>query len=197
MYSVIRQYRAQPTAINEVVDRAREGFVPLIKASPGFVSYVLVDAGKGRALTVSTFADKAGAEGSVRLAAGWVKEHLAMLLPTPPEVLGGETRVREVNPRARPTYGVLRRYTADPANVLEIVHRAKEGFVPLISAATGFGRYSIIDAGNGDLVSLTAYESEAAATESTRLAAGWVKEHLSRLLPAPPEVTAGTIRVML
>src|SRR6266542_6393142 len=55
MYSVIRQYRAQPTAINEVVDRAREGFVPLIKASPGFVSYVLVDAGKGRALTVSTF----------------------------------------------------------------------------------------------------------------------------------------------
>lgn len=197
MYTVIRQYRADPSAVDQVVERAREGFVPLIKKSPGFVGYAILDAGGGQAISISTFQDKAGADESVRLAASWVKENFAALLPNPPQITAGETRIRKVNPQARPTHGVMRRYKTDPSRVAEIVRRGEEGFVPLISGVSGFGRFSVVDAGNGDVISLTAFDSEAAAAESTRLAADWVKENLAELLPTPPQVTAGTIRVIV
>jgi len=197
MYTVIRQYRADPSAVDQVVERAREGFVPLLKQAPGFVGYAIVDAGGGQAFSISTFQDKAGADESVRLAASWVRDNVAALHPNPPQIVAGETRVRKVNPQTRPTHGVIRRYKTDPSRVDEIIRRAEEGFVPLVSGAKGFGRYSLVDAGNGDIISLTAFESEAATTESTRRAADWVKENLAELLPTPPQVTAGTIRIIV
>ena len=66
--------------------------------------------------------------------------------------------MRKVNPQARPTHGVMRRYKTDPSRVDEIIPRGEEGFVPLISGVSGFGRYSLVDAGNGDVISLTAFE---------------------------------------
>ena len=197
MYTVIRDYHTDPKNVDKIVDRAREGFVPLVKQAPGFVGYAIVDAGGGHAFTVSTFQDKAGADESVRLAASWVKDNLASLLPNSPQITAGETRVRKANPQAKATHGVMRRYKTDPAKVDEIVRRVETGFLPLISGVAGFGRYSIVDAGNGEVISLTAFDSEAAAAESTRLAASWVKDNLAELLPSPPQITTGTIRVMV
>jgi len=53
-----------------------------------------MDAGNGVVITFGAFQDWAGADASTRMAADWVKDNLASLLPNPPEVTVGEIKVR-------------------------------------------------------------------------------------------------------
>jgi hypothetical protein len=45
--------------------------------------------------SISVFETQAGAEEANRMAASWVKENLAALLPTPPEITAGEVGVHK------------------------------------------------------------------------------------------------------
>ena len=67
--------------------------MPIISKGPGFVAYYLIDAGDGTGTTVSVFEDQAAAEESNKKAAAWVKENLAPLVPSPPQITVGEVRV--------------------------------------------------------------------------------------------------------
>ena len=95
MYASIRRYEVHPGAEAEVVQRANEGFVPIISEASGFVAYYIVDAGNGVLATVSIFQDQAGLEESNAIAAEWVEEHLASLVPDPPEITAGEVKVHK------------------------------------------------------------------------------------------------------
>src|SRR5215469_5025461 len=92
MYVAVRRYKVKPGSMDEIVRRAREGFVPLIRQAPGFVAYYGVVTGSERLLTVSIFQDQAGADESTRLAADWVRQNLAALVEGPPELEAGEVR---------------------------------------------------------------------------------------------------------
>ncbi|MFE1829900.1 hypothetical protein [Streptomyces yangpuensis] len=89
MYAVIRRYEGvtDPAEAGRLVD---EGFVPLLRRVPGFVAYYWGDAGDGVMVSTSVYEDRAGAEESVRRAADFVREHLASLLPNPPQVTAGQ-----------------------------------------------------------------------------------------------------------
>jgi hypothetical protein len=67
-----------------------EGFVPIISEMPGFVAYYLVDAGDGVMVSTSVFEHKDAEEQSNFRAGEFVAEHLAPLLPNPPQVTAGE-----------------------------------------------------------------------------------------------------------
>ena len=67
-----------------------EGFVPLISKIAGFVSYYWVDAGNGLMISVSVFATREAEEESNRVAADFVKQHIAPLLPNPPRITAGK-----------------------------------------------------------------------------------------------------------
>ncbi|MCP3890517.1 MAG: hypothetical protein GY702_16835 [Desulfobulbaceae bacterium] len=71
----------------------------------------------------------------------------------------------------------------------------EEGFVPTVSAGVGFIGYHLVDAESGVIATISVFETEEAAEESNRAAASWVKEALSTLLPNPPQITAGEVRV--
>lgn len=98
MYTAIRRYTVAPGRFAVVASRAETTFLPVVRALPGFVAYLLVDGGQenGRDVlaTVSVFETKAGADESVRRAALWVRENL-----TPsddargPEVTAGPARI--------------------------------------------------------------------------------------------------------
>lgn len=96
MYTVIRRYRIDPKNADAVSERVRSGFVPIIRNAPGFIEYCWVSAGPGEALSIGVFQDEAGAKESTRLAAEFVKNNIAALLPNPPEIVSGEVVVREV-----------------------------------------------------------------------------------------------------
>ena len=101
MHAVIRQYQVAGSA-DEVIRGINEGFVPIIKDASGFRAYYALDAGGGRLATVSVFEDRNGAEESTRMAADWIRQNMASLLPNPPEVLQGEVGAHEEAASAEP-----------------------------------------------------------------------------------------------
>jgi heme-degrading monooxygenase HmoA len=96
MFAAIRYYRADPDSVDEVIRRTREGFVPLIKDAPGFVSYLVLAPveREGEIVSVSVFEDEQSAQGSNERAEEWVRENLSGLI-VPPELAAGEIVVYE------------------------------------------------------------------------------------------------------
>jgi hypothetical protein len=194
MHGVLRHYTLQPKDVDEVVRRIAEGGVPIIKAIPGFASYGILDAGGGKLVTYSVYESKVGTDESTKKAAAWVKEHIAAMLPTPPHVLEGDVRLREI--KDKPKYGVIRHYQVDPKNIDKIVTSAKSGFLPLVTHLPGFASYSMLDAGKGTLVTISGFTTSSGSAESTKAAAKYIKEHLAALVPTTPEVTSGEVKLL-
>jgi hypothetical protein len=92
MYAVVRRYEGVRDS-KKVAQLAEEGFVPIISEMPGFVAYYLVDAGDGVIVSTSVFEHKDAEEQSTFRAGEFVAEHLAPLLPNPPQVTAGEVDV--------------------------------------------------------------------------------------------------------
>ncbi len=94
MFAAIRHYQTNPDSVDEVVRRVREDFVPIIRETPGFVSYFVLDSGQGEIGSVSVFEDRRSAEESNRKAEEWVRQNLSELLPSP-QFAAGEVVVYE------------------------------------------------------------------------------------------------------
>jgi quinol monooxygenase YgiN len=92
MYVAVRRYKVKAGSMDELARRAQEGFVPLIRQTPGFVSYYGAVSGSDSLFTVSIFQDQAGAEESNRRAATWINQNLAEFIQGPPEITAGEVR---------------------------------------------------------------------------------------------------------
>lgn len=90
MYFTIRKYRKVVGDRNQVIEKVRDGFVPLISKLDGFVDYYCIFSEDGSLVSVSVFQDAAGAENSVRAAADWVSKNLAEHLPEKPELISGD-----------------------------------------------------------------------------------------------------------
>ena len=94
MHTTIRRYEGvKPENIEEIVKRVKEGFVPILIASGGFVGYQFIEAGNGVIATISVFKTELAARESNRMAANWVEENLAPLLEKPPQITVGEVRI--------------------------------------------------------------------------------------------------------
>ena len=89
MYIAVRRFEGV-TDSQKVAEVAKEGFVPIISEMPGFVAYYLVDAGDGVMVAASVFVHKDAEEQSTFVAGEFVAEHLAPLMPNPPQVTAGE-----------------------------------------------------------------------------------------------------------
>jgi hypothetical protein len=94
MFAAIRYYRTDSDAIESVVRRVKEGFVPFIRETPGFVAYFVLTPRQGEIVSVSVFEEQQGAEESNEKAEEWVRQNLSELLPSP-EFAEGEVVVYE------------------------------------------------------------------------------------------------------
>jgi hypothetical protein len=94
MYVAVRRYEgvSDSQKVGQLVD---EGFVPIISEMPGFVAYYFVDAGDGVIVSTSVFEHKDAEEQSNFRAGEFVAEHLAPLLPNPPQVTAGEVEAHK------------------------------------------------------------------------------------------------------
>jgi hypothetical protein len=91
-------------------------------------------------------------------------------------------------------FAVIRHYHFNPEDGAEIDRRIREDFIPIVKNAKGFVRYYWLDTGDGEGASLSVFEDKAGADESVRLAAEYVKEHLSKLFTQKPEIIEGPIK---
>jgi hypothetical protein len=94
MFAAIRYYRTDPDSIESVVRRVKEGFVPIIRETPGFVSYFVLGPRQGEIVSVSVFEEQRGAQESNLKAEEWVRQNLSELLPSP-EFAEGQVVVYE------------------------------------------------------------------------------------------------------
>lgn len=94
-------------------------------------------------------------------------------------------------------HGTIRRYEAiDKARITEVVKKAQDSLLPRLSEMPGFSGYYLIEAGDGVFSSVSFFDTEAHAEESTRVASTWVREeNLERALPNPPKITSGKVVV--
>jgi heme-degrading monooxygenase HmoA len=87
-------------------------------------------------------------------------------------------------------YTVIRRYEG-VRDADEVVRRATSEFGPILAEREGFQGYYVLDAGDGVVASISVFETQQAAEDSTLAASSWVAERLAELIPNPPQVTAG------
>lgn len=90
-------------------------------------------------------------------------------------------------------YAEIRKYNSNAVD--EVIRKANEGFVPLISTHAGFKAYYILKETATTFASISIFETQAEARESNTLAHDWVHENLAKLLPQPPEITEGEVEV--
>ncbi len=90
-------------------------------------------------------------------------------------------------------YAAIRRYHTDLDSVDEIARRVNEEFVDMISDMPGFVAYFVIDAGQGEIGSVSVFEDQESAEESNSRAEEWVRQNLSDLLPTPPDFAPGEV----
>ena len=96
MYAAVRRYEGV-TDPNEVARHVEEHFLPMISEMPGFVAYYWVDAGEGVMISTSVFEHKEAEEQSNWRAGQFVAQHLAPLLPNPPQITAGEVVAHKVS----------------------------------------------------------------------------------------------------
>jgi hypothetical protein len=92
-------------------------------------------------------------------------------------------------------HAAIRRYEGvDQNRIDELTKKASESLIPRLSELEGFSEYYLIEAGNGIVTSVGIFDTSTHASESTRIAADWVREEkLESALPNPPKVTEGEI----
>jgi len=92
MYIAVRRYEgvSDSQKVGQLVD---EGFVPILSEIPGFVAFYWLDAGDGVVISTSVYEHKDAKEQSNIEAGEFVAEHLAPLMPNPPQVTVGEVGV--------------------------------------------------------------------------------------------------------
>ena len=90
-------------------------------------------------------------------------------------------------------FAVIRHYHFDKKDSETIDRVIREEFVPIVRKAKGFERYYWLDTGDGEGASFGIFTDKAGADESVRLAAEYVRDHMSKLLKQKPEIIEGPI----
>ena len=92
-------------------------------------------------------------------------------------------------------HATIRRYEGvDQNRTDELTKKVGDSLVPKLSKLEGFSDYYLIEAGNGVMTSVGIFDTLTHASESTRVAADWIREeNLESALPNPPKVTEGEI----
>jgi heme-degrading monooxygenase HmoA len=88
-------------------------------------------------------------------------------------------------------YATVRNYPASPELADALVSNAAD-VKGLVSGIEGFKAYYLVRTADG-AVSISVYDNEAGASESTRAAADWIRENLPELGVSAPQVSAGEV----
>ena len=97
-------------------------------------------------------------------------------------------------------YATIRRYTpktpSSQETIEDLKHRIENGFLPIIQEVRGFHTYGAVNLGNGEIVTISIFEDQTGAAESTRRAAEFVQKDPMRDQLGKPEVLEGELLLL-
>lgn len=88
-------------------------------------------------------------------------------------------------------YATIRNYASNAGLADALVQRESE-VRQIVSGIPGFHAYYLIKTADG-AASISVFDAEAGASESTRAAGTWVGENLPQFAGTPPQVTSGDV----
>jgi heme-degrading monooxygenase HmoA len=92
-------------------------------------------------------------------------------------------------------HAVIRRYNIQEGMAQQISQRVTDGFLPIVSGVRGFVSYHVINPEDGTIASVSIFTDRAAADESNKLAADWVKQNLAHMVKTAPVILSGEVVV--
>ena len=200
----IRHYDGiDPADLAEGERITREGFVPLISASEGFIAYYAVYPTDGSGVTISIFETREQALASNELARDFVVENLAPLLPNPPLIIEGTVDIGFVemldgmgDGDVSSLHAGLRIYDGFVADdIAEFVAIVEDGFLPIMRETDGFFGYYLMNNGEGAVSAVSIFDTEDSARASNEKAREFVAENLTAYLPEAPLTTSGRVGI--
>lgn len=93
-------------------------------------------------------------------------------------------------------HATVRKYSGSQGLIDALVEHESD-VREIITGIEGFRAYYLVNAGEGDAVSVSVYDSWNGAEESNRRAAEWIRENLPDLEVAAPDVSAGEVVIDL
>jgi heme-degrading monooxygenase HmoA len=89
-------------------------------------------------------------------------------------------------------YATVRRYSG-PENFADELVKRQDEVKSLIQGISGFHAYYMVKTDDGGAVSVSVYDDQSGAEESTRQAADWVRSNLGDLSVSAPQVSSGEV----
>jgi ketosteroid isomerase-like protein len=90
-------------------------------------------------------------------------------------------------------FATIRRYQGKQAGqTAETIRRVQSGLLPILTRQPGFRSYQAVEGANEVAVSVSLYDSRAAADAANQAAASWVKDNLAELV-GPADITVGEV----
>ncbi|HKP18856.1 MAG TPA: hypothetical protein VJT84_10270 [Gaiellaceae bacterium] len=89
-------------------------------------------------------------------------------------------------------YATIRSYSGS-TDLVDALLDHQNDIRQLINGIGGFRAYYLVRTGGGNALTISVFDDEGGAEESTRLAAGWIRDNLSDLSVTPPQVTSGEV----
>jgi hypothetical protein len=88
-------------------------------------------------------------------------------------------------------YATIRNYSG--SELADALATRENDIRQVITTIGGFRAYYLVRTSDGNAVTVSVFDDQAGAEESTRAAAAWVAENLADLSVSPPQVTTGEV----
>ena len=93
-------------------------------------------------------------------------------------------------------YAAIRRIKVKPGLIDGVVRLAESGLVPILSSVPGFVEYAVVQVGEDVAMTISLFETQEQAEESTRRAADWIRQNMASSAAGPQEIVAvGEVRI--
>lgn len=99
-FGVMRRFSMTPDQVRATLPKVRDGLIPILTGSAGFVAYSAADCGNGVVISLAAFENREAAEAMSQRAMAWAEQ--AMRGIPDPEVIRAELKLRIVNDAALP-----------------------------------------------------------------------------------------------
>ncbi len=180
-YARIGMYTVKPGTLDALLKKAEAELAPMTLQQPGFRRLLAVRTGEDSLVTLTVWEDKEQAEQAAERLSGWSgwggAEMGASLIKV-------ENHVGEITNASTPRgeaarYGrvAVWRFNAG-TDLATLTQRVRAEWIPLAEAQSGFIQHGIIQTGERDVVSITAYASKEQATAPTGDSAAWIQKNL-------------------
>ena len=92
-------------------------------------------------------------------------------------------------------YTVIRSYDLIPGTREEFIQRVQERLVPLLNHVPGFRAFTLMEAGDNNVIFISTFNKFADAKASARITNDWHTEHLNVFIQKYTRMAAGEARV--